>query len=121
VVPLGDMLVFTTLLVGTGLYFRHRRRIHKRLMLLLLRGRTLTAPIARIQLDFIQGTVGCPRIFALTDLFCHRLCEPTRLNAVHPWRGWGSLLIVVSQPFHGMFVGHARMATICDLAGKVKV
>lgn len=32
-VPLGDMLVFA-ILVGTGLYFRGRSEIHKRLMLL---------------------------------------------------------------------------------------
>ncbi len=104
VVPLGDILVFT-LLVGTGLYFRHRREIHKRLMLLSCVG-MLTAPIARIQLDFIQNG-GLPVFFALTDLFVIACVayDTAKHRRLHPAFGWGGLLIVVSQPLRLLLSG----------------
>ena len=46
-IPLGDMLVFAVM-IAVGLYFRRRRDIHKRLMLLSTLG-ILTPAIARIR------------------------------------------------------------------------
>ena len=104
VVPLGDILVFT-LLVSTGLYFRHRSDIHKRLMLLSCVG-MLTAPIARIPIDFIQAG-GLPVFFGLTDLFVLACVayDTFKHRGLHPAFGWGALLIVLSQPLRLLLSG----------------
>jgi hypothetical protein len=103
-VPLGDMLMFA-ILVGTGLFFRRRSEIHKRLMLLSC-GVFLTAAIARIPLKFIE--TGGPLIyFGLTDL-CLLACvafDTVKHRRLHPAFGWGVLLLIASQPLRLMLAG----------------
>ena len=97
VIPLGDMLVFA-LLVSTGLYFRSRSDIRRRLMLLSCVG-MLTAAFARIPIDFIQAG-GMPMFFGLTDLVALSCVtyDTVKHRRLHPAFGWGMLLIVLSQP-----------------------
>jgi len=66
IVPLGDMILFGTL-VGAALYYRRRMEIHKRLMLLAALS-LLTPAIARIPLSFIENG-GALAFFGITDLF----------------------------------------------------
>ncbi len=103
-IPLGDMLVFA-LLVGTGLYFRRRSDIHRRLMLLSCVG-MLTAAISRIPLDFIQAG-GLPMFFGLTDLvvLCCVVYDTVKQRRLHPAFGWGALLIVASHPLRFLLAG----------------
>lgn len=104
VVPLADMLVFA-ILVTTGLYFRGRSDIHKRLMLLSCVG-MLTAAIARIPVEFIHAG-DIPVFFGLTDL-CVLACviyDTVKHRRLHPAFGWGMLLIVVSQPLRLVLSG----------------
>jgi hypothetical protein len=62
-IPLGDMVVFATL-VTLGVLYRRRRDFHKRYMLMASLG-ILTAAIARVQ--FLQAG-GLPLFFGITDL-----------------------------------------------------
>ncbi len=104
VIPLGDMLVFA-LLVSTGLYFRGRSDIHKRLMLLSCVG-LLAAAISRIPLDFIKAG-GVPVFFGLTDLIVLSCVayDTVKHRRLHPAFGWGMLLIVASQPLRLLLSG----------------
>jgi len=103
-VPLGDLLVFA-ILVGSGLFFRRRSEIHKRLMLLSC-GAFLPAAIARIPLGFIE--TGGPLVyFGLTDL-CVLACvafDTVKHRRLHPAFGWGTLLIIASQPLRLLLAG----------------
>jgi hypothetical protein len=103
-VPLGDMLVFATL-VGMGLYFRQRSDIHRRLMLL-SSVCMLSAAFARIPLDFVR-TGGPLLYFGLADLFVLAcVVYDTRMNRrLHPAFGWGALLVVASHPLRLMLAG----------------
>jgi len=103
-IPLGDMLVFA-LLVGTGLYFRRRSDIHKRLMLLSCVG-ILTAAVSRIPLDFIQAG-GLPMFFGLTDLIVLSCAayDTLKQHRLHPAFGWGALLILASHPLRFLLAG----------------
>ena len=121
VIPLGDMLVFATL-VGAALYFRRRRLdIHKRLML--LAAVNLLAPaIARIPLHFIE-TGGALAFFGLTDLCLIAVVvfDTIKNRRLHPVFLWGTLLIIASQPLRLMLAGTdvwIRFATA--LVGLVK-
>ena len=104
VVPLGDMLLFATL-VGTALYYRNRMEIHKRLML--IAAVNLLAPaIARIPLHFIEAG-GPLAFFGLTDL-CLLICvsyDTVKNRRLHPAFIWSVLLIIVSQPLRLMIAG----------------
>jgi hypothetical protein len=103
-VPLGDMLLFSAF-VGTGLCFRRRPDIHRRLMLLSSLC-ILGAAFARIPLDFVRN--GGPLLyFGLTDL-CVLACVAydTRMNRrLHPAFGWGTLLVVASHPLRLILAG----------------
>ncbi len=104
VVPLGDMVIFGTL-VSIGLYFRRKSDIHKRLMLLASLS-LLTAAIARIPLEFIHSG-GIPVYFGLTDL-CILICvvyDTVRLRRLHPAFTLGVILIIASQPLRLMLAG----------------
>jgi hypothetical protein len=97
VVPMGDMVVFATL-VGLGLWFRSRPDIHKRLMLLSCVG-ILAAAVARIPLALIAAA-GPLAYFGITDLFvltCLAL-DWKRHGRLHPAFGWGALFIILSHP-----------------------
>lgn len=103
-IPLGDMVVFTTM-VSLGLAYRHRPAIHKRLLLLASVG-ILTAAIARIQLEALQRG-GLPVFFAATDL-CVLVCigaDWLKNRRLHPAMGWGFLFIVASQAFRFWLAG----------------
>ena len=104
VVPLGDMVVFAGL-IGTGLYFRNRLEIHKRLML--VSAVYLLGPaIARIPLQFI-ATGGPLAFFGLTDL-CLLICvayDTFKNRRVHPVFLWSIPLIIATQPLRLMLAG----------------
>jgi hypothetical protein len=112
-VPLGDMLVFGAL-AGAGLWFRGRRDIHRRLMLLSSLA-ILGAAFARIPLDFVR-TGGPLLYFGLTDLFVLAcVAFDTRANRrLHPAFAWGGLLVLASHPLRLLLAGTAawmRFAT----------
>ena len=103
VIPLGDMAMFTTMVVG-GFYFRRQSDTHKRLMVmatLIL----LPAAVARLPFAFIQATgplafYGLPDLLLLAciayDTVVHRRLHPAYL--------WGGLLLVATQPLR-LFIG----------------
>ena len=103
-IPLGDMLVFATL-VGAGLYYRRRPDVHKRLMLLATIA-ILPAATARLPLAFIQE-VGPLAFFGLADLFIVACLVYDLVSLRRPHRAtiWGGLLIVVSHPLR-LLVGN---------------
>jgi hypothetical protein len=105
-VPLGDMVVFGTL-VGLGLWFRARPDIHKRLMLLSCVG-ILGAAIARIPLEAISQA-GPLAYFGLTDLIALGCLgyDWSRTRRLHPAFGWGVLFIILSHPLRMLFAGTA--------------
>lgn len=101
VVPLGDMVVFT-IVVGTGLWWRRRSDVHKRLMLVGTLS-MLPAAIARIPLGFIRFR---PPVvpFGTTDLIilsCVAYDAWTH-RRLHPAFAWGALLVVLSHPLRIM-------------------
>jgi hypothetical protein len=102
VIPVGDIVVFATL-VGCGLWYRRRPDIHKRLMLLATVG-LLTAAIAR--LPFVAGT-GPLVFFGLTDLFLVVCLLHDRLmrGRIHPAFLWGGLFLVALQPLRLAIAG----------------
>jgi hypothetical protein len=102
-VPLFDMVVFA-ILIGTGLYFRRKLEIHKRLMTLATIS-LLSAPIARLPFGVLKA--GPPAFFGLTDLFIVALLiyDLATRKKVHPATIWGGLLIVASQPLRLMISG----------------
>jgi len=104
VIPLGDMLVFASL-IGTALYFRRRMEIHKRLMLLAAVN-LLTPAIARIPLHFIQ--IGGPLVFfGLTDLcvLAGVAFDTVKHRRLHPAFLWGTLIVFASQPLRLLLAG----------------
>jgi hypothetical protein len=112
-IPLIDALVFAVL-VSAGLWFRSRRDIHKRLMLLATLA-ILTPGVARLPIDAIkQG--GLPAFFAVT-LFCVIvvvLFDTIRNRRLHPAFGWGAALIIVSVPLR---IALAQTAAWSGFAG----
>jgi hypothetical protein len=112
VIPLGDMLVFSSL-VGAGFYFRRRADVHKRLMLLATIA-ILPAAIARLPFTLLQA--GPPAFFGLTDLFIV-LCLLYDLLArgrVHRATIWGGLIIVLSQPLRLMIASTHAWLTFAN-------
>lgn len=103
-IPLGDMLVFPTL-VGMGFYFRRRADVHKRLMLLATIA-ILPAAVARLPFAFIQQT-GPLAFFGLADLFIVPclLYDLIARRRIHRATALAGLLIVVSQPLRLMIGG----------------
>jgi hypothetical protein len=101
-IPSGDMLVFCVL-AATGIYYRRRSDVHKRLMFLATIS-ILDAAFARWPLAIVaDGT----RSFAAADLFIvaaliHDVVSHRRL---HPANIWGGLLIVASQPLRLAIAG----------------
>jgi hypothetical protein len=96
-IPLGDMIVFPTL-VAAAFWFRRRPAEHKRLMLLATIA-ILPAAIARLPFAFIMQ-VGPLAFFGLADLLIvacasYDLGARGRLNKATVL---GGLLILVSQP-----------------------
>jgi hypothetical protein len=95
-IPLGDMVVFATL-VSAAIRYRKRADFHKRLMLLASLG-IVTAAVARIPLDFLQAG-GLPAFFAVTDLLligCIAF-DSVKNRRMHPAFIAGIAFIVGSQ------------------------
>ena len=105
--PLGDMLVFVTL-VWAGFRFRRRTDVHKRLMLLATVV-ILPAAVARLPFDFIQQGGALP-VFGLADLFVAACLLYDLYSRGRPHRATvlGGLLIVVTQPLRPL-VGNTRV------------
>lgn len=97
VVPLADMVVFA-LLVGSGLAFRHRSDVHKRLMLLSCVG-LLTAAIARVPVD-AWHRAGIVAYFSTTILLVLACVayDTVKHRRLHPAFAWGAGLIIASWP-----------------------
>ena len=105
-IPLGDMLVFASL-VGAGFYFRRRVDTHKRLMLLATIS-ILPAAVARLPFAFIQQ-VGPLAFFGLSDLFivpCLLYDFVTR-GRLHRATVLGGLVIVISHPLR-LIIGNTQ-------------
>ena len=100
VIPLGDMLLFASL-VGAGFYFRRRPDVHKRLMLLATIS-ILSAAIARLPFGFLKA--GPPAFFGLTDLFIVAclLYDLITRRRIHRATALGGLAIIISQPLRLM-------------------
>ena len=96
-IPLGDMLVFASL-VGAAFYFRRRADTHKRLMLLATIA-ILPAAVARLPFAFIQQ-YGPLAFFGLSDLFIVPCLIYDFVTRGRPHRATvlGGALIVVSHP-----------------------
>ena len=94
-IPLGDMIVFPTL-VAAAFISRRQPEAHKRLMLLATID-ILNAAVARWPLAIMaKGPVA---FFAVTDLFilAGMVFDAASRRRVHPAYVWGGLLIVGSQ------------------------
>ena len=96
-IPLGDMLVFASL-VGAAFYFRRRADMHKRLMLLATIA-ILPAAVARLPFAFIQQ-YGPLAFFGLSDLFIVPCLIYDIVTRGRPHRATvlGGALIVISHP-----------------------
>ena len=96
-IPLGDMLVFASL-VGAAFYFRRRADTHKRLMLLATIA-ILPAAVARLPFAFIQQ-YGPLAFFGLSDLFIVPCLIYDLVTRGRPHRATvlGGALIVISHP-----------------------
>lgn len=103
VVPLGDMVVFGSL-VTAGIYFRRQMAIHKRLMLLAAIA-LLAAPIARLPFGFLHGSILA--VFGVADLFIVALVayDLAMYRRIHRATAWGGLALVASQPLRLMLGG----------------
>jgi hypothetical protein len=103
----GDMLVFAAL-ARTGLHYRRRPDVHKRLMTLATIA-LLAAPIARLPLPFVRGPLAN---FGLADLFIVAclVCDLVTRGRIHHATLLGGLAVVASQPLRLMVLGHGRLA-----------
>ena len=113
VVPLGDLLVFGTL-IGVGLYFRRRPDIHKRLMLLATIS-ILPAAISRLPFAFIQQA-GPLAFFGLADLLVLVCIGYDLVARGRPHRATvlAGLLIAISHPLRLMIGGTQTWLVIAD-------
>jgi hypothetical protein len=97
VVPLGDMLVFATL-IGAAFYYRQRPELHKRLMLVGTLG-ILGAGVARWPVAIIQQA-GPVAYFGIPDLLiigC-AIFDTVRTRRLSPAYLWGGLFVILSHP-----------------------
>ena len=103
-IPIGDLVVFSTL-VAAGLWLRRRSDAHKRLMLLATIS-ILTPAIARLPGVAAAGPLA---FLGLTDLFVVACLVYDRVGngRIHRAFLWGALLIIVSQPVRFLIAGTA--------------
>jgi hypothetical protein len=113
VVPLGDLLVFGTL-VGVGLHYRRRPDVHKRLMLLAMIA-ILPAAIARLPFAFIQQA-GPLAFFGLADLLILVCLAYDVVARGRPHRATvlGGLFLAASHPIRLMIGGTAAWLAFAD-------
>jgi hypothetical protein len=100
-IPLGDMVVFATL-IGLGFAYRRRGDYHKRFIIAASLG-ILTAAIARI--SFIPG--GLPMFFGLTDLLMLGVVAVDSINnrRLHPAFAIGLAILILSQAARFLIAG----------------
>jgi hypothetical protein len=115
VIPVGDILVFATLVVA-GFYYRRQSETHKRLMVLATLV-LLPAAVARLPFAFILATgplafYGLPDLLLLAcigyDTLVHRRLHPAYL--------WGGLILIVTQPLRLLIGGTAAWLTLAHWA-----
>lgn len=101
-IPLGDMVVFATL-VTLGVVYRKRADFHKRFMLMASLG-IMTAAVARMQ--FLQAG-GLPLFFGVTDLIVlgFVLTDTIGRRRLHPAFGVALAVIVGSQVARFLIAG----------------
>ena len=95
VVPVGSMLVFSSL-VGASLYYRRQPDTHKRLMLLAVIGGLLEAATARLPLAFAQPAAGIGVYFAF--VLAGPVYDRLSRGRVHASYKWTVPLVVLSWP-----------------------
>ena len=97
-VPLVDVVLFTGL-VGTGLWNRKRRDVHKRLMLIATLS-LMTPGIARIPVASFHA-VGLPAFFGITitAIIICAVIDTIIHHRLHPAFAWGGGLVILSVPF----------------------
>jgi hypothetical protein len=102
IIPLGDLLVFGSL-VGAALYFRRQPQTHKRLMLLATIA-LLTPAIARLHGIAAAGPLA---FWGLTDVFIVACFVYDRVTSgrIHPAYKWGGLFVLAMQPLRLMLGG----------------
>jgi hypothetical protein len=101
--PLGDLVIFALLLV-MGFLYRHRRDIHKRVMLLATVGGMMPAPLAHL----IGHYNAAPRLIMIPIalfLFANAAYDRISFGRVHPVSLWGGLAIFVSLLLLNFIVG----------------
>jgi hypothetical protein len=108
-IPFGALVAFIVL-VGTGLYYRRRSEIHKRLMLLGTIA-ILTPAIARM--TFITG--GGPRVAMIGTCLLAVVCmvyDRLAHGRVHPAFLWGGLFLIASLPLRVAFAWSSAWRSI---------
>jgi len=109
-VPLGDVVVFSTL-VGAGLYYRRRPELHKRLLIVATIA-ILPPGIARWPIT--SRLMHTPlTFFGVADLIllvciAYDVVKTRRLNPAYLW---GGLLLVASHPLRLMLAGTTAWMT----------
>lgn len=95
-IPLTTIIVFATT-VAAAVYFRRRKEVHKRLMLVATIG-ILTPAIARMLLP-IAGAAAPPFALLLTDLFLLPclINDKRNFGRIHPAYLWGGGFLITSQ------------------------
>ncbi len=96
-IPLGEIVVFGTL-VAIGLYFRSRREIHRRMML--LSSVSLLPPaVGRIPLAFIENhDLLMPALIPDLIMLVFVAYDTLKFRRLHPAFAWGGLLIIATRP-----------------------
>lgn len=100
-VPLFDIAIFAGF-VAVALAYRRQPEVHKRLMLLATLS-ILTAPIARIPLDFIREG-GLPAFFGIMVglVIIAAVIDTVRSRKLHKAMVWGVAIIILSVPLRIM-------------------
>jgi hypothetical protein len=95
-IPLGDMVVFSTL-IAAALYLRRKKDAHKRLMLLAFTA-ILAAAVARIPGVLPLGPLGFFGLTFLPVLALGVIYDLVTRRRVHPAYLWGGALLILSVP-----------------------
>jgi hypothetical protein len=93
--PLADVFVFA-ILIGTALWFRNRRAVHSRLVVVATVA-ILPPVIARLPSSFFAGPL---EVFGTTDLLLGIVVayDTIARRKLHPAYLWGGALLVASHP-----------------------
>jgi hypothetical protein len=103
-IPLGDMLVFATL-VAAAIWLRRKPEFHKRFMLMATLG-ILTAAIARIPFEPLQQG-GLPAFFGATDLLLlgFVMTDTVKQRRLHPAYAIGLGVVIAMQAIRAVGAG----------------